>query len=50
MSSLLYGVGSSDPVTLIGVAAAVAAIAACATLIPAAQALRASPLRALRED
>jgi putative ABC transport system permease protein len=50
MSSLLFGLGSSDPVTLIGVAAAVAAIAACATLIPAAQALRASPLRALRED
>lgn len=50
MSSLLFGVGSSDPVTLFGVAAAVAAIAACATLIPTAQALRASPLRALRED
>jgi putative ABC transport system permease protein len=50
MSSLLFGVGSSDPLTLFGVAAAVAAIAAGATLIPAAQALRASPLRALRED
>jgi putative ABC transport system permease protein len=50
MASILFGVGASDPVTLIGVAAGVAAIAACATLIPAAQALRASPLRALRED
>jgi predicted permease len=50
MSSLLFGVGPSDPVTLCGVTTAVAAMAACATLLPAAQALRASPLRALRED
>jgi predicted permease len=49
MSSLLFGVGSSDPLTLIAVAATVATIAAVATLVPAAQALRSAPLRALRE-
>jgi len=50
MSSLLFGVGPSDPLTLFGVAAAVMAMAAGATLVPAAQALRASPLKALREE
>src|SRR5579864_5763495 len=50
MSSLLFGVGPSDPLTLFGVAAAVMAMAAGATLVPAAQALRAAPLKALREE
>jgi putative ABC transport system permease protein len=49
MGALLFGVRPSDPVTLIGAAVAVVALALAATAIPAFAALRRSPLSALRE-
>jgi predicted permease len=50
MRSLLYGVGSADPVSFIGVAALLMLVAVVATLVPALRASRVSPLTALRID
>ncbi|HET6447528.1 MAG TPA: FtsX-like permease family protein, partial [Conexibacter sp.] len=49
MGALLFGVRPSDPVTLIGTAIAVVALALAATAIPAFAAMRRAPLSALRE-
>jgi predicted permease len=48
MSSLLFGVGRTDPLTFCGVAVALGAVAVCASLLPALRGSRADPLAALR--
>jgi ABC-type antimicrobial peptide transport system permease subunit len=50
LSSLLFGIRPWDPVTFVGVAALVALVAAVACSVPARQATRIDPSRALRED
>ena len=50
MRSLLFGVGSADPVSFVGVAALLMLVAVVATLVPALRASRVSPLTALRVD
>ncbi|MGH7622970.1 MAG: hypothetical protein ACREMU_11570, partial [Gemmatimonadaceae bacterium] len=44
----LYGVGSNDPITLIGVALLLLLVAVAATLIPARRAMRVPPVVALQ--
>ncbi len=50
METLLFAVRPNDPVTLAGVAALIAAVAAAASLIPALRATRVDPLVALRDE
>ena len=50
MRSLLFGVGSADPVSFVGVAALLLLVAVAATLVPAVRAARVSPLVAIRTD
>jgi ABC-type antimicrobial peptide transport system permease subunit len=49
LSSLLFGVGPSDPVTFGGVAILLAAVVLAACVIPARSALRVDPNTALRD-
>jgi predicted permease len=48
MAGMLYGVNAGDPVTFIGVALLLAAVALIATLVPARRATRVAPVVALR--
>ena len=48
--SLLYGLGPSDPVTIVLAALALAAVAAAASLLPAHRAATLDPVTALREE
>jgi ABC-type lipoprotein release transport system permease subunit len=50
LRSLLYGVSPLDPMTLAGVAAAVAAVAVAAVCHPACRAMRLDPNRILRAE
>jgi ABC-type antimicrobial peptide transport system permease subunit len=50
METLLFAVRPNDPVTLAGVAALIAAVAAAASLVPALRATRVDPLVALRDE
>ncbi|MGH7445106.1 MAG: ABC transporter permease [Longimicrobiales bacterium] len=50
MAAMLYGVAPSDPVTFVGVAALLAAVALVASLVPVARAARVDPLDALRTE
>jgi predicted permease len=50
LQSQLFGVTSGDPLTLVAVTAALAAVATVAAFIPARRASRVSPMRALRYD
>jgi predicted permease len=49
MQSLLFGVAPTDPLSFLLVATALLGLATVATLIPAVQALRSSPVTSLRE-
>jgi ABC-type antimicrobial peptide transport system permease subunit len=48
MSSLLYGVGASDPATFLAVSLLLGAVALAASYLPARRATRIDPLTALR--
>jgi len=50
LSSLLYGVAATDPVTFLGTAAFLALVALLATWIPARRASRVDPVQALRTE
>ena len=50
MSSLLYGVGATDPITFAGVIAFLFGIAVMASAAPAWRAARIDPLKSLRMD
>jgi putative ABC transport system permease protein len=50
LQSLLYGVGPSDPVAIIGAALALVAPVLGATLIPARRAARANPVEVMRAE
>jgi putative ABC transport system permease protein len=50
METLLFDVRPNDPLTLIGVAAIVAAVAAAASVVPAFRATRVDPIVALKDE
>jgi putative ABC transport system permease protein len=50
MSSFIYGVSSTDPVTFLGVAFVLATVALAASLIPAMRAARVDPMVALHYE
>jgi ABC-type lipoprotein release transport system permease subunit len=50
LRSLLYEVSASDPVTFVGVAALLAAVALVASWLPARRAARVDPTVTLRAD
>ncbi len=50
MSSLLFGVGASDPLTFAGVAILMSLVALVACYIPARRAMQLDPMRALRHE
>jgi predicted permease len=50
VASLLFGVGASDPVTLVGATAALLVVALAASAFPALRAMRTDPMAALREE
>jgi putative ABC transport system permease protein len=50
VSSLIYGVSATDPATYIAGAGLLAAVALCASVIPAICATKVDPMRALRDE
>jgi putative ABC transport system permease protein len=50
LSAFLFGVGPSDPATLLTVAAVLAGVAVLACYVPARRATRIDPLVALRSE
>jgi ABC-type antimicrobial peptide transport system permease subunit len=50
LESLLYGVGAFDPLAYAAAAALLLGVATAANLIPALQASRVDPMRALRSE
>lgn len=50
MSSLLFGISATDPLTFVGVAALLSLVALAASYIPAYRAMRVNPVTALRYE
>jgi putative ABC transport system permease protein len=50
MSTLVFGVSASDPLTLAAVGATLALVALMASLMPAYRALRLDPVKVLRAE
>ena len=50
MSSFIYGIKPTDPVTFLAVAGVLAMVALCATVIPALRAIKVDPMTALRYE
>ena len=50
LTSLLYGVAATDPLTFVGVTALVLAVTVIATAFPAGRAARIDPVKSLRMD
>ena len=50
LGSLLFGVGPSDPLVLLGAVAAVGSVALAACLVPSLRATRIDPVTTLRQD
>ena len=50
MSSLLFGVGTSDPMTFVAVAALMLGVALLACFVPARRAARVNPVETLWEE
>jgi len=50
MSSLLFGISATDPLTFVIVAALLSAVALLASYIPARRAMRVDPMVALRYE
>jgi ABC-type antimicrobial peptide transport system permease subunit len=50
LSTLLFEIAPSDPVTFVSVASGLLTIAACASLVPAMRAMRVDPVSVLRVE
>jgi putative ABC transport system permease protein len=50
LASLLYGIGPTDPVVFLAVAAILLMVAAAASFVPARQAMRVDPITILRDE
>jgi putative ABC transport system permease protein len=50
VASLIYGVSATDPATFVAAAGLRAAVALCASLIPAIRATKVDPMMALRDE